>query len=94
MKKLIVIFILFTATPAFADYIMTLKHSGGAVLKNYSITTNQVSHLQKQSTATGKSVLTYFKEAIRDLIVNAKAYNKYIWERDNEAYIEERSRQP
>lgn len=93
MKKIIMLMVLLFASPAFADYTVELKNEVGAVIKTYNITTNQVAHLQKTSTLTGVSVLDQFEGAIISLIQQSKAYNKAMWKRTNDAYIDEQSRQ-
>ena len=95
MKKLIVLAILLFTTPALADYTMELKNSTGTVLKTYTITDNQVAHLQKAAAATGKSVVNQIKEAILDTINHARVANKKRWLSvpTNDDYIDEQSRQ-
>jgi len=95
MKKVILIisvFFMFSVAPALADYTIELKNEGGSVLKTYTITTSQVQHLQKAATLSGKSVINQIKEAILDVITQAKASNKARWRADNDAYIDEQSK--
>ena len=96
MKKIMVMvmIVLFMVAPAFADYTIELKNEGGSVLKIYTIPNTQVAHLQKAATNTGTSVLDQLEKAIMQLIRRATEYNLSAWRRDNEAYIEEQSRQP
>ena len=94
MKKIIVFAILLLATPAFADYTLDLKNEGGTVIKTYTITTNQVTHLQKVADRDGISVLTLFEDSLRSLVVGATLTNMRVWRRANEAYVEEQSRLP
>ena len=96
MKKilLIVAIVLFMGTTAHADYTLVLKNEGGTVIKSYLITTNQVAHLQKTASRTGVSILDQFESAIANLIITAKAVNKSFWQQENDAYVEEQSRQP
>ena len=94
MKALLIIAILlFTAVPVLADYTIDLKNESGTVLKTYNITTNQVAHLQKRATRTGKSVIKQFESAIVGIIRYAKAENSEMLAQDNKAYIEEQARQ-
>jgi len=92
MKKLILLLILFFTTPAFADYTIDLKNGSGVVIKTYTVTSNQVSHLQKKATRTGESVIKQFESAIASIIRYAKAENAKVWRDANGAYIEEQSR--
>lgn len=93
MKKLIVLIIIFFATPAFADYTIDLKNGSGTVLKTYTITVNQVAHMQKVAARTGVSVIKQFEGAVLSIIKSAEATNAAFWKRDNATYIEEQSRQ-
>ena len=94
MKRIIILTILLIATPAFADYTLDLKNGSGTVVKTYTITANQIAHLQKKATRTGVSVLDQFESVIARLIKRVKNENISAWHTDNEAYIEEQSRQP
>ena len=80
------------AVTAHADYAVELKNESGTILKSYTITTNQVAHLQKKASRDEVSVIKQFENAIISLIFNAKIENKMYWQRDNEVYIEEQSR--
>lgn len=93
MKKLIIALILLVATPAFADYTIELKNDVGGVIKTYTITTNQVAHIQKVATRTGISVINQFESAVLGLVKGAEATNAAMWKRENAVYIEEQSRQ-
>lgn len=93
MKKLIVLLVLLFATPAFADYTLDLKNDGGTIIKTYTITANQVTHLQKVATRNSVTILTLFENTIKGLVSSAKSENAITWLRANEAYIEEQSRQ-
>lgn len=78
MKNLIsavVLFLMFSATSALADYTVELKNESGAVLKTYIVTSAQVLHLKKVHERTLKTVLNQFKEAILDLISEAEESN-------------------
>ena len=86
--------VLLMAGTAHADYSIVLKNEGGTTLKTYVITTNQVAHLQKRTTRTGVTVLQQFESAIARLINRARSGNEASWLTDNEAYIEEQSREP
>ena len=70
-----------------------LKNDSGTVIRTYTITTNQVLHLQKAATTTNTNVIDQFENAISNLIVMAKSINKSMWLGDNGAYVEEQSRQ-
>lgn len=94
MKKILILVILLFAAPALADYTLDLKNESGTVIKTYTITANQVAHLQKAATSEGTSVLDQFENAIIKLIRRAKGYNMAVWQQANEAYMEEQSRQP
>ena len=76
-----------------ADYTVELKNESGTIIKSYNITTNQVAHLQKKASRDNVSVITQFENAITSLIFNAKIENKMHWQRENDIYIEEQSRQ-
>ena len=93
MRVILVIAILFITAPVYADYTIVLKDDSNVVIKTYTITNNQVLHLQKAASLTGDSILKQFEYAITNLIRNAKSLNTAKWRRDNEAYIEEQSRQ-
>ena len=93
LGMILAIAVMFMATSAHADYTLDLKNSGGTVIKTYTITTNQVAHIQKAADAAGVSILTHFENALKGLINNSTMYNKAIWIRNNEASIEEQSRQ-
>lgn len=90
---IIAMVVMFTASAARADFTIELKNESDVVLKTYTITYNQVAHLQKKATRTGISVITQFEDAIKNLILNAKSANAVTWRRNNEAFIEEQSRQ-
>lgn len=94
LGMILAIAVMYTASSAHADYTVELKNETGSVIKMYTITTNQVAHLQKTAALTDTSVLNQFENAITNLIQNAKLYNKAMWQRSNEAYIEEQSRLP
>ena len=85
--------ILLMAGTAYADYSIVLKNEGGATLKTYIITTNQVAHLQKKATRTGITVLQQFETAVARIVQQARRSNESSWIMDNEASIEEQSRQ-
>ena len=93
MKKLTILAVLLFATPAFADYTIDLKNESGTVIRTYTVTTNQVAHLQKFATVTGKSVIDQVKEAVLDIITHAKFANKARWQEANDSYVDEQSRQ-
>ena len=94
MKKVIVAMFLLTASPAFADYTMSItNNANGQEISSKVITDSQVQHLQKASSRTGKSVVNYFWEAVSDIIRSATADNKAAWQAANDSYIEEQSRQ-
>lgn len=78
---------------AHADYSIVLKNEGGSTLKTYTITTNQVAHLQKKAARTGIPILQQFEIAIARLVLGARRSNESAWIMDNEADIEEQSRQ-
>ncbi|MCK5605740.1 hypothetical protein KAR91_27845 [Candidatus Pacearchaeota archaeon] len=84
---------MFTTGSAYADYTVELKNESGTIIKSYNITTNQVAHLQKKASRDEVSVIKQFENAIISLIFNAKIENKMHWQRDNDIYIEEQSRQ-
>ena len=90
---MLAVMVMSMATWAQADYTVELKNDVGAVIKTYTVTTNQVAHLQKKATRDGVSVIEQFENAIKDLIFSAQAENKVHWRRANDAYIEEQSRQ-
>ena len=85
--------VMLMAATAHADYTVELKNESGTVIKSYNITTNQVDHLQKKASRDNVSIIKQFENAIIGLIFNAKAENKIYWQRANESYIEEQSRQ-
>ena len=93
MKKIIILLILFVASPAFADYTIELKNESDTIIRTYTITTNQVLHLQKAAAVTNTNVIDQFENAIYNLIVMAKSINKSMWLNNNGAYVEEQSRQ-
>ena len=95
MKKLLIVMILvlFTTTPALADYTIELKNESDVVIKTYTVTTDQVTHLQKVATRNGTTVIVLLENTIKNLILSAKINNMSEWRKDNEAYIEEQSRQ-
>ena len=81
------------AVTVHADYTVELKNESGTIIKSYNITTNQVAHLQKKASRDNVSVIKQFENAITGLVFNAKIENKMYWQRYNDAYIEEQSRQ-
>lgn len=91
---LLLVIAVFMPRPAFADYTLDLKNDAGTVIKTYTITTNQVAHLQKHATNRNITILSLFETAIRRLITSAKVDTKSSWIMNNESYIEEQSRQP
>jgi hypothetical protein len=95
MKKLIVfvsVLLMFSVTSAFADYTIDLKDENNDIVKTYTVTTEQVQHLQKVASVTGKSVINQIKEAILDIVSQARVSNKARWQADNDAYIDGQSR--
>ena len=90
---ILVIAFMFMAGTAYADYTVELKNESGTIIKSYTITTNQVAHLQKKASRDEVSVIKQFENAIMGLVFNAKIENKMYWQRDNDTYIEEQSRQ-
>lgn len=90
---ILVIAFMCMAGTAHADYTVELKNDVGTVIKSYTITTNQVAHLQKKASRDEVSVIKQFENAITGLVSNAKIENKIHWQRDNDIYIEEQSRQ-
>ena len=90
---MLAIVVMFMANQVYADYTLDLKNDSGTVVKTYTITANQVAHIQKAADANGVTLLTHFEDAIKKLIRNSTALNKSIWSQANEAYIEEQSRQ-
>lgn len=85
--------VMLTAGISHADYSIVLKNEGGSTLKTYIIPTNQVAHLQKKASRTGVTVLQQFETAITRLVQQARRSNESSWIMDNEASIEEQSRQ-
>lgn len=82
------------ATQAHADFTVELKNDVGTVIKTYTVTTNEVAHLQKRAARDGVSVITQFGKGLENLISSAQAENRAYWLRENAATIEEQSRQP
>lgn len=86
--------VMFMATQVHADYTLDLKNSEDTVIKTYTITTNQIAHIQKAADASNVSIIKYFEESLQSLVINSILLNKARWGRANDAYIEEQSRQP
>lgn len=86
--------VMFIARPAFADYTLDLKNSGGTVIKTYTITTNQVAHIQKAADNKGITILKHFEGALNSLVESSTVSNKINWIRNNNTFVEEQSRQP
>ena len=85
--------IMFTSSIVHADYTVEIKNEEDVAVKIYTITTNQVAHMQKKANREGESILKQFEYAIISLIRIAKAENAAYWRHANEIYIEEQSRQ-
>ena len=94
MKKIIfaLCLVLLYAVSALADYTIEIKNAGGTVRGTKVITSLQVQHLQKMATRNGVSTLDYFWNSIDGVLRNSLAANKANWIINNQAYIEDQSK--